>query len=151
MRPRMWPACSSMTRKTWCRSAGPSPGEASSTVAVEPLTAASGVRGSWLTNPRNSARGQNSSSRGARSCAVTTTEATAPSSPWIGVAFNRIDTLRPSGAEKTIAPARTVPAFFGSSVGASSSRGVLAPRRRTDRSRSPAAPRRGGPAYEGVR
>ena len=89
--------------------------------------AASGVRSSWLTSPRNSARSRSSSSSGARSCMVTTTAATAPSSPWIGVALTSIDTLRPSGAESTISSARTVPAFASSAASAASSRAISRP------------------------
>ena len=39
---------------------------------------------------------------------VTTTDATAPSSAWIGVALIRVLTLRPSGTESTTSSARTV-------------------------------------------
>ena len=73
MSPLMRSACSSMMRKNCCVSAAPKPPVAPSTVAVEPLIAASGVRSSWLTMPRNSARIRSSSSIGARSCRVTTT------------------------------------------------------------------------------
>ena len=67
------------------------------TAAVEPLMEVSGARSSWLTRPMNSARMRSSSWSGARSCRVTTTETTAPSSPWIGVALTSVVALRPSG------------------------------------------------------
>ena len=41
---------------------------------------------------------------------VTTTEATAPFSTWIGVALMSVVTLRPSGTESVISSARTVSA-----------------------------------------
>ena len=58
----------------------------------------SGARSSWLTMPRNSARNRSSSSSGARSCMVTTTDSTSPSSDRIGVvrAVNRIGKGRAS-------------------------------------------------------
>ena len=72
----------SMIRKNCWISAGPKSRAARSTVAAEPLMAASGVRNSWLTISRNSARTRSSSRSGAMSCMVTTTEATAPFSAW---------------------------------------------------------------------
>ena len=116
-----------MTRKNWCSSTGSSAGEAPSTVAVEPLMAASGVRSSWPIMPRNSVRRRSSSSSGARSCMVTTTEATVPSSAWIGVALTRMDTLCPSGTESTISSARTVPASLISSARTNSFRASSRP------------------------
>ena len=89
-------ACSSMMRKNCVTSAGPKMREARSTVAAEPLIEVSGARSSWLTRPRNSARMRSSSRSGSRSCMVTTTEASAPSGPWIGVALMSVVTLRPS-------------------------------------------------------
>ena len=70
--------------------------------------AASGVLSSWLTMPRNSARSRSRSSRGVRSCRVTTTDSTSPSSEKMGVELTRVVTLRPSGACSTISSARTV-------------------------------------------
>ena len=106
-------ACSSMMRKNCPTSAGPKMREARSTVAAEPLIEVSGARSSWLTMPRNSARMRSSSRSGARSCMVTTTEASAPSAPsgpWIGVALMSVVTLRPSAPESAISSARTVSA-----------------------------------------
>ena len=66
--------------------------EAPRAVAAEPLIAASGARGSWLTIPRNSARSLASSSSGVMSCTVATIDAISPSSARIGVAFTRVVT-----------------------------------------------------------
>ena len=74
--------------------------------------AVSGARNSWLTMPRNSARNRSISSSEARSCKVTTTDSTAPSSERIAVELMRILTLRPSGTESTISSARTVSALL---------------------------------------
>ena len=57
----------------------------------------SGPRSSWLTKLRNSARSRSISSRGVRSCKVTTTVSTRPSSAKTGVALTSTVTLRPSG------------------------------------------------------
>ena len=108
IRPRMWSACSSMTRKNCSISAGSGTVEALSTVAVEPLMDISGVRSSWLTMPRNSARRRSSSSNGARSCRVTTIDSTVLSRERIGVALTRVVMRRPSGTESVISSARTV-------------------------------------------
>ena len=70
--------------------------------------AASGVRSSWPTRLRNSVRIRSISSSGARSCMVTTTDATQPSSAGIGVALISVLTLRPSGTESATSSARTV-------------------------------------------
>ena len=86
-----------MMRKNWRVVAGSEAGEAPSAVAAEPLMEVSGTRSSWLTMPRNSARSRSSSSSGAKSCKVTTTDSTAPSSERIGVALTSVVTLRPSG------------------------------------------------------
>ncbi len=107
-RPRMWSACSSMTRKNCSISAGSGVVGSPSTVAVEPLMATSGVRSSWLTMPRNSARMRSISSSGARSCRVTIIDSTVPPPGRIGVALTRVVTLRPSGTESVISSARTV-------------------------------------------
>ena len=106
IRPRIRSACSSMTRKNCSTSAGSSAWEAPSTVVVEPLMAASGVRSSWLTMPRNSDRSRSTSSSGARSCMVTTTDTTSPSPERIGVTLMSVRTLRPSGTESTTSSAR---------------------------------------------
>ena len=58
--------------------------------------------------PRNSARRCSWSSSGARSCRVTTTDSTTPSTEWIGVALTSVLTLRPSGTDSSISSARTV-------------------------------------------
>ena len=108
MSPCMWLACASTMRKNWSTSARGRAGAAPSTAAAEPLMAASGVRSSWLTSPRNAARWRSSSWSGVRSCMVTTTETTAPSSARIGVPLTSIDTLRPSGTESSNSSARTV-------------------------------------------
>ena len=112
-RPSMRSACSSMMRKNCATSAGPKMREPRSTVAAEPLIEVSGARSSWLTMPRKSARMRSRSRSGARSCMVTTTEATAPSGssgPWIGVALTSVVRLRPSGTENTISSARNASA-----------------------------------------
>ena len=58
---------------------------------------------------------------------VTTTDATAPSSAWIGVALTRIVTLRPSGTESTISSARTVSAPLSALESGSRSRSISRP------------------------
>ena len=108
MRPCMWSACSLMTRKNCRTSAGPRARKVPSTVEVEPLIEISGVRSSWLTRLRNWALCRSSSSRGSRSCIVTTTDTTSPAAPRLGVALTSVLTLRPSGTESTISSARTV-------------------------------------------
>ncbi len=57
---------------------------------------------------RNSVRIRSSSSNGARSCMVTTTDRTSFSAAWIGVTLTSVVTLRPSGTESVISSARTV-------------------------------------------
>ena len=108
MRPLMWLACPSMMRKNWSSSACGGTGTAPSTVAVEPLIEVRGARSSWLTIPRNSARCRSSSSRGARSCIVTTTDTILPSSERIGVTLMSVRTLRPSGTDSSTSSARIV-------------------------------------------
>ena len=108
IRPRICLACSSITRRNSRSSAGSSVCEASSKVPIEPMMAASGVRSSWLTRPRNSVRIRSISSSGARSCMVTTTDSTSPSAAWIGVELMSVLTLRPSGTESTTSSARSV-------------------------------------------
>ena len=108
IRLRMRSACSSTIWKNWRTSAAPSGEEAPSTVAAEPLMVVSGVRSSWLTAPRNSARSRSSSSSGVMSCRVATTEMISPSAERIGVALTTVVTSRPSARWMTIASARTV-------------------------------------------
>ena len=69
-----------------------------------------GDRSSRLTISRNSARDRPGSPREVRSCRVTTTEATTPSSDRMGVALTKVETLRPSGTRSTNSSARTVSA-----------------------------------------
>ena len=111
MRPVSRSACSSMMRKNCCISAGLKPREAPSTVAVEPLMAASGVRSSWLTMLRNSECMRSSSCSDARSCMVTTTDSTWQAAEWIGVRLISVVTLRPSATESTTSSACTVSAL----------------------------------------
>ena len=87
----------------------------------------SGARSSWLTMPRNSARNRSSSSSGARSCMVTTTDSTSPSSDRIGVALTSVVTLRPSGTSSTISSARTVSALLSSRDSGNSPRAISRP------------------------
>ena len=101
-----------MTRKNWRISARSGARETPSTAVAEPLMALSGVRSSWLTMDRNSARWRSSSSSGARSCRVTTIDSTAPSAERIGVALTSVVTLRPSGTDSVISSARTVSALL---------------------------------------
>ena len=105
---RMLSDWSRMIRKNWVISAGSRSEATSSRVSAEPLMAARGVLSSWLTMPRNSARSRSRSSKGVRSCMVTTTDSTSPSSEKMGVELTRVVTLRPSGACSTISSARTV-------------------------------------------
>ena len=101
-----------MIRKNCIISAGSSSDAASSRVVTEPLMEVSGVRSSWLTMPRNSARSRSSSSIGVMSCRVTTKDSTSPSSERMGVALSSAVTLRPSGTWMTISSARTVSPVF---------------------------------------
>ena len=87
----------------------------------------SGVLSSWLTMPRNSARSRSSSSRGVRSCRVTTTDSVSPSSERMGVALTRVVTLRPSGAWRTISSARTVSLVLSAWARGNSSRETSRP------------------------
>ena len=64
--------CESMIRKNCRISAGLSGDGGSSRVVMEPLTEVSGVRSSWLTIARNSARSRSSSSSAVMSWRVTT-------------------------------------------------------------------------------
>ena len=105
---RMFSDWSRMIRKNWVISAGSSSEAASSRVSADPLMEVSGVRSSWLTMPRNSARSRSRSSSGVMSCRVTTTDSTSPSFERMGVELTRVVTLRPSGAWSTISSARTV-------------------------------------------
>ena len=123
----MWSACPSMMRKNWSSSAWGGTGTAPSTVAVEPLIEVSGARSSWLTIPRNSARCRSSSSSGARSCMVTTTDTTPPSSERIGVTLMSIRTLRPSGTDSSTSSARIVVALPSCRARGNSSRETSRP------------------------
>ena len=76
--PGIWLACSAMMQWNSRISAGSSFAASSSSVAAEPLIAASGSRSSWLTKPGNSVRSSSISSSGTKSCMVTTTERMAP-------------------------------------------------------------------------
>ena len=105
---RIRSACASMIWWNCPVSAELSVAEASSRVVIEPLTAARGVLSSWLTMAKNSARSCSISSRGVRSCRVTTKDLTSPPSERMGVALTRTATLRPSGTCSTISSARTV-------------------------------------------
>ena len=58
---------------------------------------------------------------------VTTTDATAPSSAWIGVALTSVVTLRPSGVVSTISSARTVAAPLKTSASGNSPRAISRP------------------------
>ena len=127
IRPRMWSACSSMIRKNCTISAGSRAGEAPRTVAAEPLMEVSGARSSWLTMPRNSARNRSSSSSGARSCRVKTTDSTSPPAERMGVALMSILTLRPPGAESAISSARTVSPLLDCQASESSARDTSRP------------------------
>ena len=99
---------SRMILKNWVISAGYRLELDSSRVSTDPLIAASGVRSSWLTMPRNLARSRSRSSSGVMSCRVTTTDSTSPSSEKMGVELTWVVTLRPSGAFRTISSACTV-------------------------------------------
>ena len=116
-----------MMRKNWSISAGSRSDAASVSVAAEPLMAASGVRSSWLTMPRNSARSRSNSSIGVMSCMVTTTDSTSPSSERMDVALIRVVTLRPSGAWRTISSARTVSPVLSAWARGNSSRETSRP------------------------
>ena len=112
----MWSAWSSMIRKSWRVTAGSRSAADPSAVAAEPLIEVRGVRSSWLTVARNSARSRSSSSTVAMSCMVTTKDSTVPSSERMGVALSSMVTLRPSGTWKTNSSARTVSPMLSSSA-----------------------------------
>ena len=129
--------CPSMIRKNCRISVGPRVEGGSSRVATEPLTEVRGVRSSWLTMARNSARSRSVSSSAVRSCRVTTTDSTSPSSERMGVALTRVVTLRPSGTDRTISSARTVSPLLIAWASGNSSRDISRPSvRRTLRARS---------------
>ena len=111
MRPRIWSDCSTMTRKKSRISAGSSPAGSSISVTPAPLIAESGARSSWLKSPRNSERSRATSSNGARSCKVTTTDPGTGPSASLGIALISVRTLRPSGTDSTTFSARTVSAL----------------------------------------
>ena len=127
-----------MMRKNWSISAGSRSDTVSVSVAAEPLMEVSGVRSSWLTMPRNSARSRSISSSGVMSCRVTTTETTSPSSERMGVAFTRVVTLPPPGTSMTISSARTVSPVLSAWARGNSSRENSRPsaRRKVSMSRS---------------
>ena len=75
---------------------------------MEPFIVARGVRSSWLTMPKNSARSRSTSCTAVISWMVTTRVSTSPPSVWIGVQFISAETLRPSDTSKTISSARTI-------------------------------------------
>ena len=127
-----------MIRKNWSISAGSRSDAASSRVVAEPLMVESGVRSSWLTMPRNSARSRSISSSGVRSCNVTTTDSTSPCSERMGVALTRVATDRPSGAWITISSARTASPVLSAWARGNSARETSRPsaRRKLSTSRS---------------
>ena len=136
-----------MTRKNWRVSARSGAREAPSTAVAEPLTALSGVRSSWLTMDRNSARWRSSSSSGARSCSVTTIDSTAPSAERIGVALTSVVTRRPSGTDSVISSARTVSALLICCAIGNSARGTSRPSPR----RQVTTPSSSSSAFSGMR
>ena len=117
----------SMIRWNWRVSEGPRDAEGSSNVAAEPLIEERGARSSWLTVARNSARSRSSSSRGAMSCKVTTTDSIWPSSERIGVAFTSTAADRPPGASITTFSARTGSPASSTSVRGDSRRLISLP------------------------
>ena len=135
---RMLSDWSRMILKNWVISAESSSEAASSRVSTDPLMAARGVRSSWLTMPRNSARSRSRSSCGVMSCRVTTTDSTSPSSERMGVALTRVVTLLPSGGCRTISSARTVSPVLSPWARGNSSRETsrLSARRKVSTSRS---------------
>ena len=136
-----WP---SMMRKNWRASASSRGNEEPNTAAEEPLIATKGVSSSRLTMVKNSARNRSNSTRGVRSCMVTTIEANAPSSEWIGVALISVRTDRPSGTRMTISSARTVSPLLNARAKGNSLNGYSRPSARrtvmTPRSRSGGIP-----------
>ena len=142
---RIRSVCASMIRWNWSVSAGFSAAEGSSRVVTEPLTEVSGVRSSWLTMPRNSARSRSSSSSGVMSCRVTTKDTTSPSSERMGVAFISAVTLRPSGVSMTISSTRTVSPALSACATESSSREMSLPSAR----RTVTTPRRSSTGLPG--
>ena len=92
--------------------------------------AVNGIRSSWLTMPRNSARSRSSSSKGVMSCIVAMTDTTSPSAERTGVALMTVVIARPSGRWMTSSSARTVsPVRIARAVG-NSSGGISRPSRR---------------------
>ena len=97
-----------MIRRNWRITAGSRSAGDSVIAVTEPRMEVRGIRSSWLTMPRNSARSRSCSSTAAMSCMATTTDSTSPSSERMGVALSSTVTLRPSGTLMTISSARTV-------------------------------------------
>ena len=100
--------CESMMWKNCRDSVGFSVAGGSSSVATDPFSVVSGVRSSWLTIARNSARMRSISWSAVMSCIVMTIVSTSPPSARIGVAFTSVVTLRPSGDDSTTSSARMV-------------------------------------------
>ena len=131
IRLRIWSACSSMIRKNWYASAGLKGDMELSALAAEPLMAVNGIRSSWLTVPRNSARSRSSSSNGVMSCRVAMTDKISPCAERTGVALMTVVTACPSGRWMTISSARTVsPVRIARVVGSSSGETSRPSRRR---------------------
>ena len=127
IRPCMRSACSPMMRKNSRRSAGSTALPPSSSVVTEPLMEVSGVRSSWPTRLKNSARWRSISSSGAKSCMVTTTDSISPSGDRIGVALISVRTLRPSGTASSISSARTISPLSSRCAVGNSPRGISRP------------------------
>ena len=108
MSARIRSVCSKMIRRNWRTSVGCIPENSSSRAETEPLTVAKGVRNSWLTMARNSARIRSISSISVMSWRVTIKFSTPSSSEGMDVAFISALMLRPSGACRTTSSARTV-------------------------------------------
>ena len=119
---RMLSDCSTMMRRNWRSSAGSRSSAASIIVVAEPRIVVSGVRSSWLTMPRNSARSRSMSSSADMSWNTNTYDSISPPAARTGAAFSSTVTLRPSGTPSTISSARTVsPVASPSASGSSAS------------------------------
>ena len=107
-------------RTNWRTTAGSRSCPGCMSAVTDPMMEVRGVRSSWLTIARNSARSRSCSSTSAMSCMVTIIDSTEPSSERMGVALSSTVTHRPSGTRMTISSARNVsPNLRSSAIGKS--------------------------------
>ena len=140
LRTRSGPTSPNVTVYAACK-----PENSSGSAETKPLTVAGGVRNSWLTIARISARHRTTSWRGVISRIVTMRLSNSPFSERIGEPFNSTVTLRPSGTLNAISSARALsPAFINWPID-TSARESLCPSARWPRSAWTAVP--AGPGF----